>query len=506
MSVKQLVLFFYDAPVYPSGVNAGGGESATLALAKAFRDKGWKVIACAYLPGGDASLDGIEFWDLGSNYSTEKVTVRLNTIGAFHCLSSTTARHFLYLSGHKNCISRVIFNHAPSESAQGFDLASVFTLIDMMLCVSEAQLHKIEPYINTPGKTRVVRNGFDPALFQYAGPEGRDFQHLVFIGRVDIWKGAHLVMEAFPPLKKVFPDLKVSMYGECQNWQPMIDLKSKISASYPDFHFLGKVPQPEIAAKLRTAGLLVFPSTSFESAGLAVLDAQASGCPVLAFDIGGVKEYLFEGECGVLQKEPNVELFIKNISDLLKSPEMLAQYSRNCFLKARKRTWDVVAQEIIDVFTEFDGSAPVSAGRKVLHILFSIPEFYRAVHFHSFPVEQLLEDHLALAEGKILTRMLLDSALSSKVHTPVVFLAKGLQLEKQNKKTEAVESYRQAMSVADPKDWQPFFCATVCLAEAGDLKAAAQYAQEVLNRMPSFPMAEMLHQVITAAEVHKEKS
>ena len=69
MSEKPtVVIFFNDWRVFPKGVNAGGGESATAALAKSIAQMGYRVIACANLPEGEVVHNGIEFWNFGNGY------------------------------------------------------------------------------------------------------------------------------------------------------------------------------------------------------------------------------------------------------------------------------------------------------------------------------------------------------------------------------------------------------------------------------------------------------
>jgi glycosyltransferase involved in cell wall biosynthesis len=74
---------------------------------------------------------------------------------------------------------------------------------------------------------------------------------------------------------------------------------------------------------------------------------------VVAFDQGGVKEYLLNGECGILQVDQSPKAFAETLYDLLLNPPKLAAFSRNCLGLARKRTWGVVAREVIAVLNQF---------------------------------------------------------------------------------------------------------------------------------------------------------
>jgi glycosyltransferase involved in cell wall biosynthesis len=497
--MNQVVIFFNDAPVYPVGVNAGGGESATLALAKAIAALGWKVIACANLPEGEVVADGIKFWNFGKGYRLDQVMPRLHKIGQFYCISSSIAHPFLFLRENKNCLSRVIINHSPSESASGLDLATVFDLIDTMLCVSHAQLEMLREKTIGPFKAQVVKNGFDPNLFQYSGPEKRDFNHIIFVGRVDAWKGAHLLIDAFRALKKFLPNLKASLYGDYSHWEPMRLLKEKVEQENKDIHFYGKVPQTQIAAALREAGLLVFPSICFESAGLGVVDAQASGCPVLGFDTGGVKEYLLNGECGVLQTENSLEAFVKTLHHMLSNPSQLAQYSRNCLAKARVRTWEVVAKDVIKILQSLTKNHITSPAEQALEQLRLVPAVYRIINFSNYSPNQLLEDHQLIASGAEVSWSLIQQALSSGSEQSAINLCAGLQLEQKGLKNDALTHYKAALNFSKHDDWQPDFCMTLLYSDLKDLISAGQCARNVLRKNPNFPLASMLQQIIDAS-------
>lgn len=342
-----VVIFFNDWAVYPGGVNAGGGESATLALTRAIHGLGHRVIACANLPGGECVEDGIEFWDFGSDYSIHKLTKRLEGIPPYHCIAATLAHPFLLVREQPHCLSRILINHSPSLIASGLETSTVVRIVDYMLCVSDIQRSLLLSRKVASEKIQVVRNGFDPDVFTYAGPEGRDWNQLLFIGRVEAPKGIHVLLQVFAELKIEFPDLKLSVFGDESVWPEFTSHKHDLMRKLPGLQFHGKVPQVELAQHLRTAGLLVFPSQTFETAGLAVVDAQASGCPVVANGVGGVPEYLIDKKLGELVFDKTPQVLRETIAALLRDPSRLIQMSKAAESLGRTRPWKVVAQETI---------------------------------------------------------------------------------------------------------------------------------------------------------------
>lgn len=79
------------------------------------------------------------------------------------------------------------------------------------------------------------------------------------------------------------------------------------AAGLPHITMLGRVGREGIRAQMRAATVLVAPSTEYrdarEAAGLVLLEAQACGTPVVAYDSGGLGEMMADGRTGVLVPE-----------------------------------------------------------------------------------------------------------------------------------------------------------------------------------------------------------
>lgn len=496
-----VVIFFNDWKVYPAGVNAGGGESATMALAREIFKLGHRVIACANLPDGETIKDGIEFWNFGKEYNLHLLSERLKSIGPFHALCATLVHPFLFLKEHSNCLSRIVINHAPSAHASGLEPATVMENIDYMTCVSFAQRSLVLGRGTIADKIVVVKNGFDPEVFQYAGPENRDWNQLIFIGRIEPAKGIHVLVQVFSELRNEFPGLKLSIFGDENYWPDFVARKEEFERGLPGLKFHGKVPQKELSTHLQKAGLLVFPSISFESAGLSVVDAQASGCPVVAFGVGGVPEYL-NPELGDLVKEISPATLKSAIKNMLGNTERQKDISRKAETLGRARTWRIVAEEIIGFAekavaerAQRDTTASNQA-RPVSQIL--LPEsIKRITNVTKFPVEVLLEDHDDLTISETLSNKDLEAITKSDGSLSWPYLIQGLRAEYKNDQETALVFYKQAALNATADDWQPFFRLALIYADRKEFVDAIVQAKTVLKRSPLFPLRTQLEQLIS---------
>jgi glycosyltransferase involved in cell wall biosynthesis len=88
--------------------------------------------------------------------------------------------------------------------------------------------------------------------------------------------------------------------------------------------FIGRLSQPEYAARLRACIALVLPSL-YESGGAVVLEAMATGKPVIATRWGGPADYL-DKSCGILVEPESykalVDGFAEGMQKLIDSPEL----------------------------------------------------------------------------------------------------------------------------------------------------------------------------------------
>jgi glycosyltransferase involved in cell wall biosynthesis len=488
-----VVIFFNDWKVYPNGVNAGGGESATMALGRSIARLGYRVIACANLPEGETHQDGVDFWNFGSAYELHRIERRLREIGSYHCLCATLVHPLLHLREQENCLSRILINHAPSAHGSGLEPATVTSLVDYMICVSHAQRSLILNRGIDAEKLVVVKNGFDEDVFSYAGPANRDWNQLMFIGRVEAAKGIHVLIQAFGELKREFPLLKLDVFGDESYWPEFTARKQELITDFPGLTFNGKVPQRKLSERLRTAGLLVFPSLTFETAGLAVVDAQASGCPVVAFGVGGVPEYLVEGKLGEVIYEKTPEALRNCVATLLRNRERMEAMSRLGTTLGRERPWSKVAEEVLMY-------AERAAAWRRGGICSTLPQSLQRIGTVSgIAAESLLEDHELVAFPDIFSDDDLSRAIALPHKEAWPHLVRGIRLEKNGSVEQAMEAYRNAASSSARDDWQAFFRLALLHADRQELMEASRCAEEVLARSPHFPFRSQLEQLISMA-------
>ena len=81
-----------------------------------------------------------------------------------------------------------------------------------------------------------------------------------------------------------------------------------LAKSLPEAFFTGYLAGEELATAYASADMFVFPSTT-DTFGNVIIEAQASGLPVVVSDSGGPKELVEDGANGLITKSRDVESF-----------------------------------------------------------------------------------------------------------------------------------------------------------------------------------------------------
>ncbi|MGH2924100.1 MAG: glycosyltransferase [Solirubrobacterales bacterium] len=124
----------------------------------------------------------------------------------------------------------------------------------------------------------------------------------VFVGELVAHKRVDVVLEAARRARK---RLRVVGDGpELERWR----------ARFPDAEFLGRVADPDLPGILAEARALLVPNV--EEFGIAAVEAQAAGRPVVAVAAGGVLETVVDGETGILLERADADEFAEVLSEV----------------------------------------------------------------------------------------------------------------------------------------------------------------------------------------------
>jgi glycosyltransferase involved in cell wall biosynthesis len=138
-----------------------------------------------------------------------------------------------------------------------------------------------------PADRVVVKPNFlaeDPGAGEHCG------RFALYVGRLSAEKG-------LPALLKVWDQLSLDMTLRVVGDGPLLNLASEQQANV---EWLGWQPQSRVLALMRDAAFLVLPSEWYEGFPMVLLEAMASGLPVIASDLGSLAEIVQNGKSGLL--------------------------------------------------------------------------------------------------------------------------------------------------------------------------------------------------------------
>ncbi len=175
---------------------------------------------------------------------------------------------------------------------------------------------------------RVVYNGVDfdlfrpvppdPALRRHYAPDGAAL--LLFVGRLIPWKGVQYILQALVEL----PHTRLLIAGDGS-------YRAHLAWLAETFHvaervtFLGAVPRTELPRLYAGVDLVVGASFANETFGIALVEAQACGTPVVASNFGGFPEVVRPGETGLLVRPQHPWALAEGLRELLDDPQRRAQ-------------------------------------------------------------------------------------------------------------------------------------------------------------------------------------
>lgn len=184
-------------------------------------------------------------------------------------------------------------------------------------------------------RNRVLAMGFPEARthVHYTGvasttimPRDRSEETLTIlhVARLVEMKGTRYLIHAFKMLRRRHPGARLVIIGDGPLRRSLSRLAATLELS-DHVVFLGALPFTQVTLWMRKAAMLVLPSilTSsgrVEGLGMVLLEAAATGVPVVGSDVGGIAEAVIDGETGFLVPARDPEALSRRMSDLLDEP------------------------------------------------------------------------------------------------------------------------------------------------------------------------------------------
>lgn len=262
----------------------------------------------------------------------------------YFALKYSTAKNFVtFHSAHEESFGYVLWEPM---------LEQYFRKIDGMIAVSEVARDSVSKYF--PGSYRIIPNGIDTERFH---PEVKPVSELekfspkiLFVGRFEPRKGLKYLFQAFPRIMQAFPKAKLVVVGR--------GILERYYRRYVEEHikesviFVGHASPEDLPRYYASCDIYCSPATGAESFGIVLLEAMASGKPIVASEIPGYQKVMENEKEGLFFKACDAESLADSIIRLLQDRDRMHAMGVQGREKALLYDWKIVTRKVLDFYQE----------------------------------------------------------------------------------------------------------------------------------------------------------
>jgi glycosyltransferase involved in cell wall biosynthesis len=198
---------------------------------------------------------------------------------------------------------------------------------------------------------KVIPNGISNTRFKiWSGikHQDRSFKTLICVAILRPLKGLDYLIEALKIICERYTSTQLIIIGDGDDRKKLETLAHNLGLS-DNIAFLGKKPNTEIPKFLAESDIFVFPSLS-EGFPNVLLEAMASGLPVVATNISGISEIIKDGENGLLVKPKNSQDLAEKILYLFQNDKLIRKMSENNLKTAKEYNWDIITAQLEEIY------------------------------------------------------------------------------------------------------------------------------------------------------------
>lgn len=231
---------------------------------------------------------------------------------------------------------------------------------DSIVATTKTERKLIRSVTPDPAPIHVIPIGVDETFQPEDTNSSKNTPFFVFAGRLEETKGIYTLIKAFRLLleqKEIPPSAKLCIAGG-DTYQ--IDLKRKspksrklqraISGIEDYVEFIGPRTQEELSELFNKATAVIVPST-YESFGMVAAEAQACGSPVIASEVGGLKDVVKDLETGIHVQKENPAHLASAMKFLAMNKDVAQSLGRKAASRARKEfNWSRIAKRMDQLY------------------------------------------------------------------------------------------------------------------------------------------------------------
>ncbi len=170
---------------------------------------------------------------------------------------------------------------------------------------------------------------------------------VLYVGRVDPEKTVGLVVEAFVEMAKEVKNVQLVVVGDGTD-------KARLQKKYASdarIHFLGKITPPELY-DIYKLGDVFATASKIETQGIVLIEAAASGLPLVAVNAGAVSEVCVDGENGLLCEPGNKAELSQALRTILTDDNLRERFAKKSVQIVKEHDFERTLDKFMNIYTK----------------------------------------------------------------------------------------------------------------------------------------------------------
>ena len=266
---------------------------------------------------------------------SKAVVITLHDVMAFNFGKLNTRQYLENFDAHTTW-----FDHARQAKKRWNPLRNLFIRkylrgVDKLFAVSQALKKALEQ--NGIKNVETMYFGADVNLWRTNGVEAAQFRErynlknkkiILFGGRLSDAKGGGKALEAMAEIAKEVDNVILLVAGKIDGYATLMKEMADKLGMADRLVFTGWIERDEIKYAYACADLVLVPSIIFDSFPRIILEAMASGRPVVGTCYGGAPEIIEDGLTGYVVNPFHTKEMAEKMLDLLKNPEKAERFGK----------------------------------------------------------------------------------------------------------------------------------------------------------------------------------
>lgn len=216
------------------------------------------------------------------------------------------------------------------------------------IAVSQPAMEFASKYV--PGYYNIIPNGVDLTHFSPHAQPIETFSdgkiNIVCVGRLERRKGVGYLLKAYREVRKEYPASRLIIVG------PGVALRRRYermvkSWGLQDVVFTGLVSYTELPRYYQSADIFCSPAVGRESFGMVLLEAMATGKPIVASNIEGYASVVTQGQDGILVAPKDTRKLAEALMTLMGDRELRSRLGAQGLATARRYSWEGIARRVL---------------------------------------------------------------------------------------------------------------------------------------------------------------